>query len=39
MNDPQLTAIIVGVTGLIRARLPRVDGLLVPAVAAVLGGI
>ena len=38
MNDPQLTAIIVGVTGLIRARSPRVDGLLVPAVAALLGG-
>ncbi|MCC6647890.1 MAG: hypothetical protein IT374_20270 [Polyangiaceae bacterium] len=38
MNDTQLTAIIIGITGLIRTRLPRVDGLVVPIVAMVLGG-
>lgn len=38
MNDTQLTAIIIGITGLIRTRLPRVDGLVVPFVAMILGG-
>ncbi len=38
MNDTQLTAIIIGITGLIRTRLPRVDGLVVPFVAMALGG-
>lgn len=38
MNDTQLTAIVIGITGLIRTRLPRVDGLVVPFVAMTLGG-
>jgi hypothetical protein len=37
MNDLQLTAIVVGITGIIRARLPKVDGLVVPSVAMLIG--
>ncbi len=37
MNDTQLTAIIVGITGIIRTRLPKIDGIVVPAVAMGVG--
>ncbi len=37
MNDLQLTAIVVGITGIIRTRLPKVDGLVVPGVAMTVG--
>jgi hypothetical protein len=37
MNEAQLTAIIVGITGIIRTRFPRVDGLVVPLVAMAIG--
>jgi hypothetical protein len=37
MNDTQLTAIIVGITGIIRTRLPNIDGIVVPAVAMGIG--
>jgi len=37
MNDTQLTAIIVGLTGIIRTRLPKVDGIVVPAIAMAVG--
>jgi hypothetical protein len=38
MNDTQLTAIIIGLTGILRTRLPKIDGIIVPAVAVVIGG-
>lgn len=38
MNDTQLTAIIIGLTGILRTRLPKIDGVIVPAVAVGLGG-
>jgi hypothetical protein len=38
MNDTQLTAIIIGLTGILRTRLPKIDGVVVPAVAVALGG-
>jgi hypothetical protein len=37
MNDMQLTAIIVGITGIIRTRLPKVDGIVVPGIAMGVG--
>lgn len=37
MNDIQLTAIVVGITGIIRTRLPKVDGIVVPGVAMAVG--
>jgi hypothetical protein len=37
MNDTQLTAIIIGLTGILRTRLPKLDGVVVPAVAVALG--
>ncbi len=38
MNDTQLTAIIIGLTGILRTRLPKIDGVIVPAVAVAIGG-
>jgi hypothetical protein len=38
MNDTQLTAIIIGLTGILRTRLPKIDGVVVPAVAVAIGG-
>lgn len=37
MNDLQLTAIVVGITGIIRTRLPKIDGIVVPGVAMTVG--
>lgn len=37
MNDVQLTAIIIGLTGILRARFPKLDGIVVPIVSLVLG--
>ena len=37
MNDIQLTAIIVGITGIVRTRLPKVDGIVVPGIAMAIG--
>lgn len=37
MNDTLLTAIIIGLTGILRTRLPKIDGVIVPAVAVAIG--
>lgn len=37
MNDTQLSAIIIGLTGIVRTRFPKLDGAVVPAVAVGLG--
>lgn len=39
MNDAQLTAIIIGITGVLRTRFPKIDGLVVPGVAVVVGAV
>lgn len=37
MNDIQLTAIVVGITGIVRTRLPKIDGSVVPGIAMAVG--
>jgi hypothetical protein len=37
MNDTQLAAIIVALTGIVRARFARVEGLIVPPIAVLFG--
>ena len=37
MNDLQLTAIVVGITGIVRTRLPKIDGIVVPGIAMAVG--
>ena len=39
MNDAQLTAMIIGLTGALRTRFPKIDGLIVPAVATTVGAL
>ncbi|MFI5298773.1 MAG: hypothetical protein ACHREM_11810 [Polyangiales bacterium] len=39
MNDAQLTAIIIGITGVLRTRFPKIHGLVVPGVAIVVGAV
>jgi len=39
MNDIQLTAIVVALTGIFRSRLPKVDKLVIPLIAIALGAV